>query len=584
MTLLATEPKRMARERRLLEELARAETWFRLGKWAVTESGDLCVLFELTLLSGQFCGVLVYPAQFPDVPAFVRPQAADESWSSHQYLKSGVLCLEHGPDNWHREVTGVDLVRSANLLLWQENLQAVLPRTPNVSSRHFLTKGQEVRLSRWRFVVTPGFLSILDAAEGGKVLPLRARTSVLGQDTCAVPVSLGTSQDAAVKDVPGVSVLGGREHTGWLVPVKSGDLPRNVQDVGELRDAAGSRWPFTDSTSDGQCWLVTYDENRSFRAFVLLGDALSVLQECAVIQSDGGLNSRHPEGCECLPKLTVVVVGLGSLGSKIAVSLARAGVGSFLLLDDDFLTPDNLVRNALDWRSVGFNKVDAVAQAIRLVAPDANVLSLPVGFGTQESASYFASISQVLTNFDLVVDATASPQSFVLQAGLCRRAKVPMVWGELFGGGIGALMARSRPDLDPDALSVRRHIQGVLETYEAAPDNGSQQGARYGLETGGEVLVGSDADVSALAGSMTQFALDTLLAGAESQYPVAAYLLGYKKAWIFKQPFDTLPIDCSSAQRNMSEAEPLTVEEQQSVVELLAVMERGPHAANFSSN
>jgi hypothetical protein len=253
-------------------------------------------------------------------------------------------------------------------------------------------------------------------------------------------------------------------------------------------------------------------------------------------------------------------------------------------LDDDFLTPDNLVRNALDWRSVGFNKVDAVAKAIRLVAPYANVLPLPVGLGTQESSSYFASISQVLTNSDLVVDATASPQSFLLQAGLCRRAKVPMVWGELFGGGIGALMARSRPDLDPDALSVRSHIQGVLETFEAAPDKGSKEGARYGLDTGEEVLAGSDADVSALAGSMTQFALDTLRAGAESQYPVAAYLLGYKKAWIFKQPFDTLPIDCSSAQRVVSEAEPLTLEEQQSVAELLAVMEGRRNAADFGGN
>jgi len=45
--------------------------------------------------------------------------------------------------------------------------------------------------------------------------------------------------------------------------------------------------------------------------------------------------------------------GLRLSWSKIAASLACSGVGGFLLVDDDILTPDNLVWHDLDLRAVG---------------------------------------------------------------------------------------------------------------------------------------------------------------------------------------------------------------------------------------
>ena len=47
---------------------------------------------------------------------------------------------------------------------------------------------------------------------------------------------------------------------------------------------------------------------------------------------------------EALAGRKVALVGCGSLGSKVAVMLARSGVGKFLLVDDDLFFPDNLVR------------------------------------------------------------------------------------------------------------------------------------------------------------------------------------------------------------------------------------------------
>lgn len=62
---------------------------------------------------------LIFPDQFPEVPAWVEPQEKVH-WSSHQYGESA-LCLELRPDNWHPAATGVDVLRSAQDLLHIEN-------------------------------------------------------------------------------------------------------------------------------------------------------------------------------------------------------------------------------------------------------------------------------------------------------------------------------------------------------------------------------------------------------------------------------------------------------------------------------
>lgn len=70
---------------------------------------------------------------------------------------------------------------------------------------------------------------------------------------------------------------------------------------------------------------------------------------------------------------TAGIVGLGSGGSFVAVSLAMSGVGRFILVDDDALEAANTVRHVADLRDVGRPKVDVVADLIRQRNPAAEV-------------------------------------------------------------------------------------------------------------------------------------------------------------------------------------------------------------------
>ena len=66
---------------------------------------------------------------------------------------------------------------------------------------------------------------------------------------------------------------------------------------------------------------------------------------------------------------TVAICGLGGLGSNIAVSLARAGVGKLILIDFDCVDISNLHRQQYKATQIGICKPDALAEILREIAP-----------------------------------------------------------------------------------------------------------------------------------------------------------------------------------------------------------------------
>lgn len=79
------------------------------------------------------------------------------------------------------------------------------------------------------------------------------------------------------------------------------------------------------------------------------------------------------ENLALLARKRVAVIGLGSGGGLVALSLAMSGVGRFVLIDDDVLEEGNVVRHVADRRYLGQPKAQAVAELIRQRNPNAEV-------------------------------------------------------------------------------------------------------------------------------------------------------------------------------------------------------------------
>lgn len=74
-----------------------------------------------------------------------------------------------------------------------------------------------------------------------------------------------------------------------------------------------------------------------------------------------------------LAQKKVGVVGLGSGGGFVAVSLAMSGVQNFVLVDNDAFEEGNATRHVADLRYVGQNKAAAVADLMKNRNPEINV-------------------------------------------------------------------------------------------------------------------------------------------------------------------------------------------------------------------
>ena len=211
------------------------------------------------------------------------------------------------------------------------------------------------------------------------------------------------------------------------------------------------------------------------------------------------------------------------------------------MVDHDVFLPENVCRHTLDWRDIGEHKVDALDCQLSYIAPNIRVEVSRLHLAGQESAAAVNGILNRLSKCDLLIDATASPLVFNLLATVADKSQKPLVWMEVYAGGIGGMVARSRPGIDPTPHTIRNAY------FEALPDTAVPDLPRtaeaYSAETrGGGVVAATDADVSIVAGFAAKFVLDTLAATELSLFPYSIYLIGLAQSWLFEAPFHTIPI------------------------------------------
>jgi len=112
------------------------------------------------------------------------------------------------------------------------------------------------------------------------------------------------------------------------------------------------------------------------------------------------LEARHgKELHEKFSAASVSVCGLGGLGSNVAISLARAGVGTLILVDFDRVDVSNLHRQQYRVSQLEMNKTEAMKQILFEIAPYCNVITHTVKLA-EDNLSLLADCDIVCECFD----------------------------------------------------------------------------------------------------------------------------------------------------------------------------------------
>ena len=186
------------------------------------------------------------------------------------------------------------------------------------------------------------------------------------------------------------------------------------------------------------------------------------------------------EGQRALGTATVAIVGLGALGTVIADTLCRAGVGTLRLIDRDFVELSNLQRQTLFTEADAQERLPKVVAAARRLAEINSTIALePL---TRDL--HAGNILETLQGADLVLDGTDNLETRLLVNDACLKLGIPWVYGAALGaqGNAMTIIPHETPclrcliaDVPPpgvmptcDSEGVLAPVTGIIGSWEAA--------------------------------------------------------------------------------------------------------------------
>jgi len=132
------------------------------------------------------------------------------------------------------------------------------------------------------------------------------------------------------------------------------------------------------------------------------------------------------EGQRRLKAARILCIGAGGLGSPAALYLAAAGVGKIGIVDFDDVDLSNLQRQILHGtKDIGRSKLESARDRLRDINPEIEIELHECRFSSENA-------SQLVAQYDLVVDGSDNFPTRYLSNDVCVFARKPNVYGSVF--------------------------------------------------------------------------------------------------------------------------------------------------------
>ena len=170
------------------------------------------------------------------------------------------------------------------------------------------------------------------------------------------------------------------------------------------------------------------------------------------------------EGQKKLQNASVLLVGVGGLGSAIALYLAAAGIGRLGIIDPDVVSLSNLQRQVLYTQDeVGLSKTACAKRRLQALNPDLQVDEYPFLFDAENA-------KKIAESYHIVIDGCDNFAARFLMNDTCIALNKPYIFGSIhqFHGQVSVFNYSGGPtyrDLYPDEKSLTASpakVQGVL--------------------------------------------------------------------------------------------------------------------------
>lgn len=152
----------------------------------------------------------------------------------------------------------------------------------------------------------------------------------------------------------------------------------------------------------------------------------------------------------------VAVAGCGGDGGLLAERLARCGVGELRLADPEHFELENTNRQfAADFDSMGCNKAETVAEAVRRINPEMSIKVFPEGIGVENVNEFIRGSSIAVDEIEYSLPAVS-----LMLAQASRKEGIPTLIGANVGYGANVFA------LDPAGRTLEQYYQSCGGAFD----------------------------------------------------------------------------------------------------------------------
>lgn len=323
--------------------------------------------------------------------------------------------------------------------------------------------------------------------------------------------------------------VGARNHRGTANRVGEYELQVNavVFTDGISPSVEGDAWIFVISGTGPQPWGAKAGNNKRGRVTAARARIEPYLAR-GVRAGRSDMTARVPS-LAALRDKKVVVFGAGGIGAPSAIEFAKAGVDTLSIVEWDLIDAGNAPRWVMGYQAAGVPKLDALGQWIKANWPYTNVEMVHWQLGgarLAEGMPHWEALAQVVSDADLIYDATAEVGVNYFLSELAKHTGVPYVVVSGTEGGWGGRVARFRPDPDTACWNCLMHqiederADGVAALSPPA-DPDPATGRVWPAGCTDPTFSGTGFDIMQVAMAGVRIAAATLCEGVAEGYPTA---------------------------------------------------------------
>lgn len=447
---------------------------------------------------------IIYPDGYPSFPPTVISDVKDDLvLIRHQTKLNKVLCcFGFSSERWRADFTAREVLQEAEELIThfspmtlnEETLGDDIVPEPIVNQYNYSFGGL--------LIPTPfgdwSFDDLEDINEGTLKYPNKIKRGIL----TGIKVS---GQNNLVDTGYGHWLKGSTIYKVYIYKVKN-PPPLSTDNIFEWLEENNIRY---------------YPKKNQFMIFVFEDEwgkkgnkrtawiALKLFQEQAqwvrcYLVSDDDFNIRTPYGVKLRNK-KVMLVGVGSLGSIVATTLAQEGIGKFHLVDYDIYEPANTIRHQVRQDLFALPKVDVVAERVLELSPKTDISVYRMAIGSSKDYQQYQKVIEVLKGSDVVVDTTGEHSVAHLLNRLCVKYKIPLVVGSVTNGAWSCEVVRYIPNFSGCWGCWNRNFGNII------PPGSPKGEMQFAPGCDQPTFIGGISSVNIAGGLVSKAVIDTLL-------------------------------------------------------------------------